>query len=120
MVLTGNRRIEDLVTKIGQDEVDFFKFAYELRRLDPSDKYTWEFLNGAVQPSILVSMILANKWNASAKKMNVDKKKNNFVFFSSFNNEIVTIDTTSKGCSPPFLLKNISDPKSKSKQSHEF
>ena len=46
-----------------------FNFAFELRKQDVSDKYSFEFLNGQVEPSILVDIILSNKWNENLKRM---------------------------------------------------
>ena len=42
----ANRKIEDFVTKMADDAVEFLKFAYELRKVDIDNKYTFNLLNG--------------------------------------------------------------------------
>jgi len=46
----GLRNIEDVVTSIARKPRQLINFAYELRKLDTKDKYSFEFLNGQVKP----------------------------------------------------------------------
>ena len=50
-------------------------FAYELRKADVFDKYTYELLNGCVKPCSLVDIICSNKWMPVQGRMVVDSKK---------------------------------------------
>ena len=54
------RNIEDQVTAISHSNLEFYKFAYELRRIDHQNKYTFEFLNGQVKPHCIVEIVCAN------------------------------------------------------------
>ena len=56
------------------DPEEILKFAYELRKQDTEDKYSFNILNGQVRPPALVEMIIANKWDSQAGKMTVDAK----------------------------------------------
>lgn len=56
------------------DPEEILKFAYELRKQDTEDKYSFNILNGQVRPPALVDMIVANKWDGQAGKMTVDAK----------------------------------------------
>ena len=58
----AGRRIEDLIFNLVSDPVDFMHFAYELRRIDTHNTYSYELLNGQVQPSILVDIICSNQF----------------------------------------------------------
>ena len=55
--------IEEVVILLSTDPVELFAFAYELRKADVEDKYALRFLYGFVKPSILVDIIMANKWD---------------------------------------------------------
>lgn len=57
------RQIEDTVTLISKTSKQLSNFAYELRRLDLSNKYSRELLSGNVKPAGLVDIILANSWD---------------------------------------------------------
>lgn len=66
--MTINRFVEDLIYNLCKKGSNFiFKFAYELRKFDVSDKYSYELLNGQVRPEIFVDIICANKWNNEMK-----------------------------------------------------
>ena len=41
-----DRIIEDIVTQIQREPADLTKFAFELRKFDFDDKYTFSLLNG--------------------------------------------------------------------------
>ena len=98
IIQRGQTAIVDVITQIGHDPQDLFQFAYQLRKQDVNDEYTWDFLNGAVQPSILVSMIMSNKWDATLQKMSQDPKTR-FVLLECLNNEVVAVKKTGAGCS---------------------
>jgi len=44
------RNIEDVVTSIARKPRQLINFAYELRKLDTKNEYSYEFLNGQVKP----------------------------------------------------------------------
>lgn len=68
------RSIEDVVTQISYNEVDFCAFCYELRRQDLEDKYTHEFIYGQVKPHALVEIAKSNFWDSSTGQMKVQEK----------------------------------------------
>ena len=57
----------DLVTNIAKDLTDLFMFSFELRRQDTKDEYSYDLLNGAVKPCILVDVICNNVWTKNKK-----------------------------------------------------
>lgn len=73
-VQRGRRCLEDTVTAIQDTPRDLIAFAYELRKQDADDKYSWDFLNGQVTPAILVDIIMSNTWNNSTFTMEQQKK----------------------------------------------
>ena len=48
------RNLEDQVTCVSKSNIEFYKFAYELRKIDQENKYSFEFLNGQVRPHVIV------------------------------------------------------------------
>lgn len=86
----------DLVTSIAKDLTELFQFSYELRKQDQEDQYTYELLNGAVKPCILVDIITNNVWLKS-KKMGL-KKELTFRLMLTFNDQKYTLcyDSSSK------------------------
>jgi hypothetical protein len=56
------------------DNEEFLKFAYELRKIDVDNKYSYNLMNGQVKPNILVDIICSNKWNVEESRMMVDPK----------------------------------------------
>lgn len=65
---------EEAVQELAADPEEILKFAYELRKQDVENKYSFNMLNGQVRPPALVEMILANKWDSQEGKMTVDAK----------------------------------------------
>ena len=65
----ARRTIENIATRLSTDVLELTRFAYILRKLDIKDEYSEEFLNGNVMPSILVDIILSNKWNPKTNSM---------------------------------------------------
>lgn len=61
------------MTELSKEADELVAFAYELRKQDVNDKYTYDFLNGQVKPSILVDIIMSNRWNEDAFEMQVQK-----------------------------------------------
>ena len=71
----ASRYIENIVTEISQSPSNFMNFAYELRRQDIDDEFSYDFLNGQVQPPILNEIILSNKWCKTMGKMVVSENE---------------------------------------------
>lgn len=69
-----SRSIEDIITLIGKNPLNFTKFAYELRKQDVNDTYTYDFLNGQVHSQVLVKIVCANKWDSTLKRMVIGKE----------------------------------------------
>ena len=67
------RGIEDTVMAISKEPDQLVAFAYELRRQDSNDKYSFDFINGNVKPSILTDIIMSNQWDQSEETMIVKK-----------------------------------------------
>lgn len=67
------RGMEDTVMAISKEPDQLVAFAYELRRQDLEDKYSFEFINGNVKPSILVDIIMSNYWDKDEDCMKVKK-----------------------------------------------
>lgn len=67
------RGIEDVVTSLSHDSLQLAKFAYQLRKIDTDNTYSLEFLNGNVQPSILVDVIMSNQYKKVSDTMEATK-----------------------------------------------
>lgn len=65
--------IVDTVTDIAKDFSELFSFAYELRKNDPKNLYSYNFLNGQVNPSVVIDIIMNNTWDSKKKRMNLAK-----------------------------------------------
>ena len=63
----------DLVTNIAKDLTELFMFSFELRKQDVNDEYSYDLLNGAVKPCILVDVICNNFWSKN-KRMALKKE----------------------------------------------
>lgn len=57
---------------MSKDQNHLMAFAYELRKQDVDNLYSYEFLNGQVKPAVLVDIIMSNSWNEIKSKMKVD------------------------------------------------
>lgn len=57
-VLYAKRMLEDTITEIGKQPKKLVEFAYELRMTDLKNIYSYDFLNGNVQPDVLVKIVL--------------------------------------------------------------
>lgn len=64
---------EEVVQELAADADEILKFAFELRKQDTDDKYSFNLLNGQVRPPVLVDIIMANKWSSSEGKMKVNE-----------------------------------------------
>ena len=64
----ANRGIENTITNIATNPMNLSAFAYELRKGDSEDKYSYEFLNGQVRPDILARIIIDNKFKDNEMK----------------------------------------------------
>lgn len=62
-------KMMDIIMNLTNEPHDFLQFAFFLRKFDKSEKYSEEFLRGKVMPSILVDIILSNKWNDAISAM---------------------------------------------------
>ena len=56
--ISANGFTVNVVTGIAKDLTELFAFAYELRKQDTSDEFTYDLLNGPVKPSILVLSLI--------------------------------------------------------------
>ena len=70
------RFIVDTVSDISKDVSELLKFAYELRKQDAEDKYSYDILNGQVSPQILVDIFMNNKWDEEEQRMVLVKEQN--------------------------------------------
>ena len=61
--------IEDCITGLSKQPKELFKFAYELRKADEADQYSYDYLNGQVQPHVIVDILMANSWNSKTNQM---------------------------------------------------
>jgi len=59
---------------LAADPDEILKFAFQLRKQDTEDKYSYHFLNEQLRPPILVDVIMANKWNGKEAKMIINEK----------------------------------------------
>lgn len=66
---SGESVIVDTVTDIAKDLSELFAFAYELRKSDPKNLYSYDFLNGQVNPQVVIDIIMNNTWDPKKKKM---------------------------------------------------
>ena len=67
--------VDRIIKMISQDAQDLFRFAFHLRKLDRSNKYTKNVLQGRVKPQILIDIISSNYWSESGKCMMADQKQ---------------------------------------------
>lgn len=65
----ANRFVEDVVADLSRNAHDLFRFSFELLKIDQKKQHVHDLLNGQVQPSILVDIIMSNQFNTKAKKM---------------------------------------------------
>ena len=65
---------EEVVQELAADADEILKFAFELRKQDTEDKYSFNLLNGQVRPPVLVDIIMANKWSSLEGKMKVNEQ----------------------------------------------
>lgn len=65
--LSAEGFICELITGISKDLTELFKFSYELRKQDQDDDYTYDLLNGAVKPMILVDIITNNVYQKNKR-----------------------------------------------------
>lgn len=65
--LSADGFICDVITGIAKDLTELFIFSYELRKHDQNDEFTYELLNGAVKPMILVDVITNNVYLKNKK-----------------------------------------------------
>lgn len=70
-ILSARRQMEDIVTKLEETPQHLLAFAFYLRQLDKGDQYTMTVLEGQVKPPCLVSLIIANQWDAKLQVMKV-------------------------------------------------
>ena len=73
--LKAERAIERIIRCIANDQQSILLFAYHLRKNEKASKFTFQVLNGHLQPAILLDIILANNWDEQAKSMQVDLTK---------------------------------------------
>ena len=71
----GQRQIENIVTDLCKDSESFVQFAFQLRKADVKDEYSFGFLNGNCKPRVLADIVIGNKWDAKANIMTINKKK---------------------------------------------
>jgi len=57
--------IVETVTDLTKDLSQLFAFAYELRKNDPQNQYSSEFLKGNVSPPVVVDIIMDNTWDST-------------------------------------------------------
>lgn len=74
MVMKASCQLEQIVMDLSEDTLQLIKFCYHLRKADTEDKYSFEFLNGNVSPSVLVDMIISNKWDSNTNTMKPDSQ----------------------------------------------
>ena len=80
-----DRFTEDMVTQISLDPQKLLAFAYELRKQDGEDRYSYELLNGQVRPHVLVTIICSNKWNEQRQEMETKPNAKKFQLSSAIN-----------------------------------
>lgn len=68
--------LEDTVQQIGRDASLLTEFAFELRKQDVNDVYSFDFLNGQIWPEVLIDIIMANKWSEEDEQMHVNPERN--------------------------------------------
>jgi len=103
-----NNIIIDTITEISRDLTELFAFSFELRKADSDNKYSYEFLNGAVNPPIIVQIIMNNHWDSRKKRMIVGEA--NYRLVISINQQRYTLcylreKHSTKQVSIPFVLK---------------
>jgi hypothetical protein len=64
---------------LAADPDEILKFAFQLRKLDTEDKYSYHLLNEQLRPPILVDIIMANKWNDKEGTMTI-KEEDRYAF----------------------------------------
>lgn len=67
--MKADSALESIIDDLANNQNDLVEFAYELRKTDTSDDLTFDLLNGRVRPSVLVEIILSNKWNPVLQRM---------------------------------------------------
>lgn len=64
LILIGVEQFKvDLITNMSKDLSKLFEFAFAMRKQDIHDELSFDLLNGTVNPSILVDIIMNNKYD---------------------------------------------------------
>ena len=91
------RSLEDHITSISRSNSEFYKFAYELRKIDIQNQFTFEFLNGQVKPHCIVEMICANQWDTNSQTMKFNDKSYKFRLASGMEGQRLVCELDKKG-----------------------
>lgn len=70
----AQRTIEDIVTSVSTNPQDLLAFGFYLRKADPQNAYSADFLSGAVKPQILTNILLSQTWDSQAEEMLVNEQ----------------------------------------------
>lgn len=69
--MMAKRHVENTVMQFNDNFSDLCKFAFELRKLDLEDKFTYKMLNGNIAHDIIVKLICKNYWSQEEQVMKV-------------------------------------------------
>lgn len=96
MISNIERCTQDVVTQLSYDPGQLCSFAFELRKKDTENRYTYEFLNGQVRQVILVKIICANRWDEQLQRMVIDSIEDaQFTIRSNKHRGVLTYDPDS-------------------------
>ena len=63
--------IDENLIKITESTTDLMIFSFYLRKIDPADYFSKQFLGKFVSSNLLYQIIMMNKWNEKEDKMDV-------------------------------------------------
>ena len=72
-------KLQDKLKVICRNEVDFYNFAYELRKYDTNEIFTEVLLKNYID-GLAMQILLSNKWNKFKMVMEVRTFNNNQIF----------------------------------------
>ena len=83
----------DVVSVISEDFSDLIGFAYELRKVDKDDQYSYMLVNGLLKIDLLEKMVLSNKWDDNKKTM-VPTEHNKFKLYVGQDSYLLSTSAT--------------------------
>ena len=100
--------MKKIIFDISVDHVDFFEFAYTLRKMDSLDRNTRRLLDGRLKPDVLVDIVFSNHFDGDELVLKKGSAFQMFIDTASF--QSINLSTKKRG-NQPSLLKDAGSKK---------